>query len=35
MCSLVLWALTLITLVKYMWVVVRANDTGEGASGGE
>lgn len=29
--SLIFWTLTLIALFKYVFVVLRANDTGEGA----
>lgn len=31
--SLIFWSLTLIALVKYVGVVLRANDTGEGGAG--
>ena len=31
--SLIFWSLTLIALVKYVGVVLRANDTGEGGRG--
>ena len=30
--SLIFWSLTLIALLKYVFVVLKANDTGEGGT---